>query len=473
MNKFVRNANSDISDDLLRYLTQNFVPRSDLDAAKEEVRRLSLVVQLQEESGHRQATDSSETTSTPMEISRKAVDSTVTSKFADNISQSQDTVAIGPFVEVTKKEQVSVLFADVVGFTAMSAAMDAVCVADMLRRLFVCLDDLALAYGVQPVDVIGDAYLAAANLDTPCLDHAARLARFAVAAVAAAHTVPVDPAGHSGGHLRIRVGLHCGPVAVAVLSRAGGKRSLIGDTVNTASRMESTGRPDQVQCSGEMAQLLAEQAPELALRPRKGGVVAKGKGRLETFWVGPHPLEVAGRQGPGGSFRVRCAPGGDGDGDDAVLAFGGSFRSEGSFGGSIFDNKGGSFRGTFGGSFGRGDSFGSNLRGRCLSRSSSPAAVVRSGAGRPRSADRERIAATGIPSAATGAGNKGHGYDGACGGDCGVAEGSYCWAAPTVPGELESASGAGRLWAVGCTAVTTWTSVTSPDIGHEAEGTAW
>ena len=171
-------------------------------------------------------------------------------------------------------------------------------------------------------------------------------------------------------------------MAVAVLSRAGGKRSLIGDTVNTASRMESTGRPDQVQCSGEMAQLLAEQAPELALRPRKGGVVAKGKGRLETFWVGPHPLELAGRQGPGGSFRARCAPGGDGDGDDGVLVFGGSFRSEGSFGGSIFDNKGGSFRGTFGGSFGRGDSFGGNLRGCCLSRASSAATVAGFEAGR-------------------------------------------------------------------------------------------
>ena len=470
MDDFVRNADSDTPDDLFRYLRQNFVPRYDLDAAIEEVRRLSLVLQL------REAAQNSETEPTPKEIkieSRRAVESTVASKYATNITSSQHTNAICPIVDVTKKEEVSVLFADVVGFTGMSAAMDPVCVADMLRRLFVCLDDLALAHGVQPVDVIGDAYLAAANLDTPCLDHAARLARFAVAAVAAAHTVPVDPASHSGGHLRIRVGLHCGPVAVAVLSRAGGKRSLIGDTVNTASRMESTGRPDQVQCSGEMAQLLAEQAPELTLRPRKGGVVAKGKGRLETFWVGPHPLEVAGRQGPGGSFRVRCAAGSDCGWDNTVLAFGGSFSSEGSFGGSIFDNMGGSFRGTFGGSFGRGDSFGSNLRGRCLSRSSSPAAVVRSGAGRPRSADRERIAAAGIPSAATGAGNKGHGYDGACGGDCGVAEGSYCWAAPTVPGELESASGAGRLWAVGCTAVTTWTSVTSPDIGHEAEGTAW
>ena len=379
MDDFVRNADSDTPDDLFRYLRQNFVPRYDLDAAIEEVRRLSLVLQL------REAAQNSETEPTPMKIkneSRRAVESTVASKYPTNITSSQHTNAICPIVEVTKCEEVSVLFADVVGFTAMSAAMDASRVADMLRRLFVCLDDLALAYGVQPVDVIGDAYLAAANLDTPCLDHAARLARFAVAAVAAAHTVPVDPAGHSGGHLRIRVGLHCGPVAVAVLSRAGGKRSLIGDTVNTASRMESTGRPDQVQCSGEMAQLLAEQAPELALRPRKGGVVAKGKGRLETFWVGPHPLEVAGRQGPGGSFRVRCAPGGDGDGDDAVLAFGGSFRSEGSFGGSIFDNKGGSFRGTFGGSFGRGDSFGGNLRGCCLSRASSAATVAGFEAGR-------------------------------------------------------------------------------------------
>ena len=358
MDEIEINTRSDTAVDLLQNLRQSFVPRSHLDAATEEIRRLKVVIrelQLRGQSG--EAPDDSTETRTPIKKHPKSIsdfEPTIATKSPLPFSCSFD---LCPTI-TADKDEVSVLFADVVGFTAMSAAMDASRVADMLRRLFVCLDDLALAYGVQPVDVIGDAYLAAANLDTPCLDHAARLARFAVAAVAAAHTVPVDPAGHSGGHLRIRVGLHCGPVAVAVLSRAGGKRSLIGDTVNTASRMESTGRPDQVQCSGEMAQLLAEQAPELALRPRKGGVVAKGKGRLETFWVGPHPLELAGRQGPGGSFRVQCAAGSDcgEDGDGGVRSCGGSFRSESSFGGSfrgsIVGSYGRSFRGSIGGMFG-------------------------------------------------------------------------------------------------------------------------
>ena len=403
-------------DDLLQHLRQKLVPRSYINEATDEILHLNMKIrdlQQQEGSGVGMSTDSIGTdTRLRQEYMYKnelssAFEPIVSNNFRAHLSPCQQYVDI--CTTVASKDEVSVLFADVVGFTAMSAAMDASRVADMLRRLFVCLDDLALAHGVQPVDVIGDAYLAAANLDTPCLDHAARLAGFAVAAVAAARTVPVDPASPSSGHLRIRVGLHCGPVAVAVLSRAGAKRSLIGDTVNTASRMESTGRPDQVQCSGEMAHLLAEQAPELALRPRKGGVVAKGKGRLETYWVGPHPLEVAGRQGPGGSFQVTSGHSG---GDDGVLVFGGSFRYEGSigcsfrgstggslrqfgnsFGDSSQSSPSGSFRSNFGGSFhggvrdsfrasfGRSDSFGGSLRGGIASRASSAATVEVSEAG--------------------------------------------------------------------------------------------
>jgi class 3 adenylate cyclase len=188
---------------------------------------------------------------------------------------------------------VSVLFADVVGFTSLSASADACAVADLLARLFAALDALARRHGVTPVDVIGDAYLAATNLAaTQPADHAARLARFAVAAAAAAAAIPLDPAAPGGGgRARIRVGLHCGPAAVVALASAAGagRRTLIGDTVNTASRMESSGRPGRVQCSAAMAALLAAQAPDLRLLPRAGGAAVKGKGRMRTFWVEAPP----------------------------------------------------------------------------------------------------------------------------------------------------------------------------------------
>ena len=270
---------------------------------------------------------------------------------------------------VIMRPEVSVLFADVVGFTALSAQKDASRVARMLRRLFTRFDALATAHGVQPLDVIGDAYLAVTNLDgQQPADHAARIARFAVAAIAAARTIPVDPSAHDGGvHLTIRVGLHCGPVALARVSAVSSKQSLIGDTVNTASRMESTSRPNRTQCSAAMAALLAAQAPELTLRKRDSAIEVKGKGRMETFWVGPHPVEVAGRGGPGGSFRfkvanegrrqpergsfcVRAAAGSKQDlgslldkDSDGTCSEGGSF-----LGGSFVASEGGSF---LGGSF--------------------------------------------------------------------------------------------------------------------------
>jgi class 3 adenylate cyclase len=214
------------------------------------------------------------------------------------------------------RECVSVLFADIVGFTTLSGAMDAARVAGLLRRLFAAFDALALRHGVQPVDVIGDAYLAAANLleDQPA-DHAARLARFAVDAAAAAAATPIadpddpdDPAHAAapGARLRVRVGIHCGPAVVALVGGAGGRHTLIGDTVNVASRMESSGRPGRVQCSAAMAALLAAQAPDLPVRPRPGGAFVKGKGHMETSWVGDGDGDDA--DGGGGSSSEDAGP---------------------------------------------------------------------------------------------------------------------------------------------------------------------
>ena len=180
---------------------------------------------------------------------------------------------------------VSVLFADVVGFTVLSGTMDATAVAGLLRRLFDRFDVLAKRHGVLPVDRIGDAYLAATNLmgEQP-MDHAASLARFALTLSAAAAAVGIDPEGGEG--VRVRVGMHTGPAAV-VSDWAGskGRLTLLGDTVNVASRMESTGYPGRVQCSADMAALLAVQAPDIRLCCRLGGVDVKGKGRMHTFWV--------------------------------------------------------------------------------------------------------------------------------------------------------------------------------------------
>ena len=189
--------------------------------------------------------------------------------------------------EPMSKPCVSVLFSDIVGFTKICSTLSAQKVFDLLRRLYTRFDALAAQHGVTNVDIIGDAYMAATNLhDDQHSDHAARLARFAIDAVRAAQDTPIDADSPDSPSVQIRVGVHCGPVSACVLGAHGGKLTLVGDTVNVASRMESCSIPGHVQCSEAAAALIARQAPDVELEPRAGGVHVKGKGQMRTCWVG-------------------------------------------------------------------------------------------------------------------------------------------------------------------------------------------
>jgi class 3 adenylate cyclase len=196
-----------------------------------------------------------------------------------------EALRAGEKVPPEAKPMVSVMFSDVAGFTALSAAMPAEKVSGMLDRLFDRLDRAAEQLGVYKVETIGDAYICATNVvcdQAGC--HAAVLARFAVAAVRAAAETLVDEDDPGRGCVRFRVGLHSGPCTACVMGRTSPKYTLLGDTVNTASRMESTSVPGRAQCSARTAELIREQDPTLRLRAR-GGVEVKGKGIMDTFWI--------------------------------------------------------------------------------------------------------------------------------------------------------------------------------------------
>jgi class 3 adenylate cyclase len=199
-----------------------------------------------------------------------------------------------------RKEEVTVFFSDVVGFTELAAAAAAAAaadgdagvdaggleaVSDLLDRLFARLDALADRMGVRKIETIGDAYLCATNLagDQPGC-HAARMARFARAARAAAARTPLDPADPARGAVRLRIGIASGPCVATVVGRRHPKYTLYGDTVNTASRMEAAALPGRIQCTARTAALIRRQDPRIPLEPR-GTVLIKGKGPMETHWI--------------------------------------------------------------------------------------------------------------------------------------------------------------------------------------------
>ena len=171
----------------------------------------------------------------------------------------------------------SVLFLDIVGFTSMCSRLDPARMTQLLGQLMGRLDDLARLHDVQRVDVVGDAYIAATNLlKDQHADHAARLARFAVDAVAAASSVVDDWCRGEGEfgdgeavQIQVRVGMHSGAVAGLVVRGNARKHTLVGEAARGAARLEQTGLAGRVQCSEASARLIAAQARDLELHPRR------------------------------------------------------------------------------------------------------------------------------------------------------------------------------------------------------------
>jgi class 3 adenylate cyclase len=176
-----------------------------------------------------------------------------------------DALLEGKQVEPISKGMTTVLFIEIVEFSEMKSIITLENMSKLLSGLHRALDKLAYIHGVQKIDVLGEIYLAATNFsESQPTDHAARMARFAVAALRAARDIPDE----TGAPLRLRVGLHSGPVAGGFVGWQGPKFTLVGDTVNVASRLQSTSLPSRVQCSAVAARIIAEQACDIALKPR-------------------------------------------------------------------------------------------------------------------------------------------------------------------------------------------------------------
>ncbi|GIM00513.1 hypothetical protein Vretimale_5516 [Volvox reticuliferus] len=221
----------------------------------------------------------------------------------------------------TKHDAVTILFADIKGFTCMCKEVEPEVVMTFLNELYNRFDTLLDVYGVYKVETIGDCYMVAgglirkdeegfASVQGPgAVDplHAVRVMSFAKAMLREAATMKLPNTGES---LKIRIGIHAGPVVSGVVGTRMPRFCLFGDTVNTASRMESTADPGTIHVSEDCRQLLTGEV----WKPT-GGVEVKGKGLMHTYvWLGndtetaPHLISEG--RAPPGAIRGHGSSGG-------------------------------------------------------------------------------------------------------------------------------------------------------------------
>jgi class 3 adenylate cyclase len=202
-------------------------------------------------------------------------------EIAIRLKEGEHEIADG-FADVT------VLFGDIVGFTALSSQISAAEVVDMLNGLFSRFDQVASELGIEKIKTIGDCYMAVCGLPKPCSDHPDRMARMALRMAEATRQY----AQEKGLDLQLRIGLNSGPVVAGVIGVTKFIYDLWGDTVNLASRMESTGVPGGIQVTRSVYERLKESF-EFESR---GTVQVKGKGETDVWLLHGHlhPVEASG-----------------------------------------------------------------------------------------------------------------------------------------------------------------------------------
>jgi adenylate cyclase len=187
---------------------------------------------------------------------------------AERLKERSETIA-------DRHSDVTVLFADIVGFTNMSSGADPEEVVGMLNELFSELDDLAAKHGLEKIKTIGDAYMVAGGIPDPMPDHSESVLAFAIDLVDAIAT----RSALNGSPIRMRIGIDTGPVVAGVIGRRKFIYDMWGDVVNTASRMESSGLVNVIQ----VTEAVYEKLKDRHTFEQRPPIEIKGKGTMTTY----------------------------------------------------------------------------------------------------------------------------------------------------------------------------------------------
>ena len=188
-----------------------------------------------------------------------------------------DRIRDGEKVIAHRILEATILFCDLVGFTTLSQELPADRLIDFLSKIFSSFDRLAAEHGVEKIKTIGDAYMVVAGIPEAQSDHAIRIATLGLNMIHAVDAI----AKATDLKLRARIGIHTGPIVAGVIGTHKFAYDVWGDTVNTASRMESHSVPGRIQVSAATRLALGDRFDF----ERRGTIEIKGKGMMETFFL--------------------------------------------------------------------------------------------------------------------------------------------------------------------------------------------
>jgi adenylate cyclase len=189
---------------------------------------------------------------------------------AEQLKQGQPTIA-------NNFDQVTVLFADLVDFTALSTRVGATELVKLLNHIFSIFDQLVDRYNLEKIKTIGDSYMAAGGIPIARLDHAEAIADLALDMQQSILSTRSD----NGEPFQLRIGINSGSVVAGVIGTKKFAYDLWGDTVNVASRMESQGESGRIQVAPSTYELLKDKY----LFTERGAIDIKGKGKMNTYWL--------------------------------------------------------------------------------------------------------------------------------------------------------------------------------------------